>query len=63
VPNVPAELDALFRAALARDPAQRPAGVAAWTDAVAGQLDALAADESGWPLPITHELSVRPDLR
>jgi predicted Ser/Thr protein kinase len=63
VPNVPVELDALFRAALARDPAQRPAAVAQWTDAVAESLDALAADESGWPLPITHELSVRPDMR
>ena len=63
LPGVPGELDTLFRAALARDPAHRPAGVAQWTEAVAERLEALAPDESGWPLPITHELSVRPELR
>jgi len=63
LPDVPGELDALFRAALARDPAHRPAGVAQWTEAVAERLEALRADDSGWPLPITHELSVRPEMR
>jgi predicted Ser/Thr protein kinase len=63
LPDVPGELDTLFRAALARDPAHRPAGVAQWTEAVAERLEALRADDSGWPLPITHELSVRPEMR
>jgi serine/threonine protein kinase len=63
LPGVPGELDTLFRAALARDPAHRPAGVAQWTEAVAERLEALAPDGSGWPLPITHELSVRPEVR
>jgi hypothetical protein len=59
LPNVPPEVDALFRSALSRDPAQRPSGVAGWTEAVAERLDAMAADDAGWPLPITHELGVR----
>ena len=63
LPNVPAEVDVLFRAALSRDPAQRPGGVAQWTEAVAERLEAMAPGEGGWPLPITHELSVRPELR
>jgi serine/threonine protein kinase len=59
LPGVPAELDALFRSALARDPLQRPASVIEWAESVAERLDAMAADDAGWPLPITHELSVR----
>jgi serine/threonine protein kinase len=59
LPGVPAELDALFRSALARDPLQRPASVIEWAETVAERLDAMAAGEGGWPLPITHELSVR----
>lgn len=57
--DAPPHLDALFQAALARDPALRPASVAEWSEAVAQQLEAMAAVEPGWPLPITHELSVR----
>ena len=57
--NVPAELDALFRSALARDPLQRPASVIDWTETVANRLELMAAGDAGWPLPITHELSVR----
>jgi serine/threonine protein kinase len=59
LPNTPAEVDALFRSALARDPSHRPAGVAEWTEAVAEKLEAMTTTDAGWPLPITHELSVR----
>ena len=59
LPNVPAELDGLFRAALSRDPQLRPQGVAQWTDAVAERLETMAPGDAGWPLPITHELTVR----
>ena len=63
LPNVPSELDALFRAALARDPAHRPVGVAQWTEVVAERLDAMTPGEGGWPLPITQELSLRTEPR
>ena len=63
LPNVPAELDALFRAALSRDPALRPGGVAQWTEAVAERLESMTPGDAAWPLPITHELSLRPDIR
>jgi hypothetical protein len=63
LPNVPPEVDVLFRAALSRDPAQRPGGVAQWTEAVAERLEMMTAGEGGWPLPITHELGVRGDVR
>ncbi|HEX6316963.1 MAG TPA: serine/threonine-protein kinase, partial [Gemmatimonadaceae bacterium] len=59
LPDTPANLDALFRAALARDPLQRPAQVEDWTESVAEQLDRMKSGEVGWPLPITHELSLR----
>ena len=57
--GTPAEIDALFRSALARDPLHRPSSVVDWTDAVADRLESIAAAEAGWPLPITHELSMR----
>lgn len=57
--GVPKELDALFRCALARDPLQRPASVVEWTESVADRLELMAAGDAAWPLPITHELSVR----
>jgi hypothetical protein len=59
LPDAPPDLDVLFRTALARDPLQRPARVADWTETVAEQLDRMKSDEIGWPLPITHELSLR----
>jgi predicted Ser/Thr protein kinase len=59
IPAVPPEVDSLFRAALSRDPAQRPPNVADWTETLAHRLEALAAGDAGWPLPITHELSFR----
>jgi serine/threonine protein kinase len=59
IPAVPQDVDQLFRAALSRDPAQRPPNVAEWTDTLAHRLEALAAGDAGWPLPITHELSFR----
>ena len=63
LPDVPVEVDALFRAALARDPSQRPAGVAQWTEAVAERLERLAPADAAWPLPITQELIMRPEAR
>ena len=57
--RAPADLDALFRAALARDPAQRPSSVVEWTEVVADRLDTMPSGDAAWPLPITHELSVR----
>ena len=63
LPDVPPDVDELFRAALSRDPAQRPAGVAQWTEAVAERLEAMSPGEGSWPLPITHELSMRPEVR
>jgi len=57
--GVPADLDGLFRSALSRDPSVRPPDVAEWAEAVAQRLDAMSAAESAWPLPITHELTVR----
>jgi hypothetical protein len=63
LPDIPPEVDALFRAALARDPAQRPTGVAAWTESVAERLEAMPGGDTGWPLAITHELSTRPESR
>jgi serine/threonine protein kinase len=59
IPDVPPELDGLFRAALSRDPAARPSSVAEWTESVAQQLEAITRDDASWPLPITHELTVR----
>ena len=59
VADVPSEIDRLFRAALARDPAVRPASAAEWAESVAQRLDAMSSGEDGWPLPITHELSLR----
>ena len=63
LPNVPPEVDVLFRAALSRDPQLRPQGVAQWTEAVAERLDAMPSTDAGWPLPITHELSARQDIK
>jgi hypothetical protein len=54
-----ASVDALFREALHRDPAQRPANVVDWTEAVASRLETMSSADFGWPLPITHELSYR----
>ena len=57
--DVPADLDRLFRSALSRDPAARPPNVADWADAVAQRLDGMSTTEGSWPLPITHELTMR----
>lgn len=58
VDGAPPELDWAFCAALSRDPEQRPASVLEWAEKVARLMDAMPAG-TGWPLPITHELSVR----
>ena len=57
--DVPPDLDGLFRSALSRDPAARPPNVADWADAVAQRLDGMTTTEGIWPLPITHELTMR----
>ena len=33
--------------------------VVEWTDAVSDRLETMASGDACWPLPITHELSVR----
>jgi hypothetical protein len=38
---------------LTKDPAARPEGVKAWADAVAALLELVAADEPGWPEPLS----------
>jgi hypothetical protein len=58
VDGAPPELNGLFCAALSRDPAARPRSIVEWAERVARHLDGMPAT-SGWPLPITHELSVR----
>ncbi|HEX9564293.1 MAG TPA: serine/threonine-protein kinase [Gemmatimonadaceae bacterium] len=60
VEGAPAELDSLFCAALSRDAARRPSSVTEWAENVARWLDAMPAGP-GWPLPITHELTIRDD--
>ena len=59
VPDVTPDIDRLFRAALARDPATRPVNVADWTESVAQRLETLPNGDSCWPLPITQELTLR----
>ena len=52
------EIDGLFRSALARDPCNG-GQCHRWAETVADRLELMAAGDAGWPLPITHELSVR----
>ncbi len=59
VPGVPVEVDRMFCSALSRDPAHRPGSLLEWVEAVAQRLETVEPRESGWPLPITHELSYR----
>ena len=51
LPDVPAEVDAAFAAALAKDPARRPADIETWGAALAELLERMAPQQAvpGWP--------------
>ncbi|HEV8268552.1 MAG TPA: serine/threonine-protein kinase, partial [Thermoanaerobaculia bacterium] len=48
VPILPAEVDRLFEAALAKDRERRPSRVVDWAESVASCLDTLPDDLTGW---------------
>jgi hypothetical protein len=39
----------------------RSSSLSVWADKVASLLDSMPSTTVGWPLPITHELTVRED--
>jgi serine/threonine protein kinase len=49
--GVPPAVDAAFRGALAKSPADRPRDVVAWADELAGALETLPARGEGWVFP------------
>ncbi len=51
VPEAPAEVDAAFRAALAKKPDERPRDVSAWAGPLAAALERLSPAGPGWAFP------------
>jgi hypothetical protein len=54
--GLPPGLDALFEAALAKDPEARPRDILPWAQKVAGLLASYPSPFPGWPVPLPRDL-------